>query len=96
MIRDITITAKGDYQRITFSREEDSHTIDMSFSYPRGCSYASFNLEDMKKALDILEKENEHEWKNFLNYFIANGLKENVDISVVFVNILIIAKVIEN
>ena len=49
MIRDITITAKGDYQRITFSREEDSHTIDMSFSYPRGCSYASFNLEDMKK-----------------------------------------------
>lgn len=49
MIRDITITAKGDYQRITFSREEDSHTIDMSFSYPRSCSYASFNLEDMKK-----------------------------------------------
>ena len=62
MIRDITITAKGDYQRITFSREEDSHTIDMSFSYPHGCSYASFNLEDMKKALDILSKENEHDW----------------------------------
>ena len=61
MIRDITITAKGDYQRITFSREEDSHTIDMSFSYPHGCSYASFNLEDMKKALDILSKENEHD-----------------------------------
>ena len=60
MIRGITITAKGDYQRITFSRE-DSHTIDMSFSYPHGCSYASFNLEDMKKALDILENENDHE-----------------------------------
>lgn len=60
MIRDITITAKGDYQRITFSREEDSNTIDMSFSYPHGCSYASFNLEDMKRALDILAKENEH------------------------------------
>ena len=60
MIRDITITAKGDYQRITFSREEDSNTIDMSFSYPHGCSYASFNLEDMKKALDILAKGNEN------------------------------------
>ena len=61
MIRDITITAKGDYQRITFSREEDSNTIDMSFSYPHGCSYASFNIEDMKMALDILAKENEHD-----------------------------------
>ena len=61
MIRDITITAKGNYQRITFSREEDSNTIEMSFSYPNGCSYASFNLEDMKKALDILTKENEHD-----------------------------------
>ena len=61
MIRDITITAKGDYQRITFSREENSNTIDMSFSYQHGCSYASFSLEDMKKALDILAKENEHD-----------------------------------
>lgn len=61
MIRDITITAKGDYQRITFSREENSNTVDMSFSYPRGCSYASFNLEDMKKALEILAKENEYD-----------------------------------
>lgn len=61
MIRDITITAKGDYQRITFSREENSSTIDMSFSYPHGCSYASFNIEDMKKALEILTKENEHD-----------------------------------
>ena len=51
MIRDITITSKGDYQRITFSREEDSHTIDMSFSYPYGCCYASFNLEDMKNEV---------------------------------------------
>ena len=56
MIRDITITAKGDYQRITFSREEDKHTIDMSFSYPRGCSYASFNLEDIKKSIEYFRK----------------------------------------
>jgi len=34
--------------------------------------------------------------KKFLNYFIANGLKENVGIFVAFVNILIIVKVIEN
>lgn len=61
MIRDITITSKGDYQRITFSREEDSHTIDMSFSYPYGCCYASFNLEDMKKALEILAKESKYD-----------------------------------
>ena len=54
MIRDITITAKGDYQRITFSREEDSNTIEMSFSYPHGCSYASFSFKDMKWTLMIL------------------------------------------
>ena len=62
MIRDITITAKGDYQKLTFSREEDSNTVDMSFHYPRGCAFASFALEDMKKAIEILSaKENEHE-----------------------------------
>ena len=61
MIENVTITAKGDYQKITFSREEDSSTVDMAFHYPRGCSFATFDLEDMKIALDILEKENEHD-----------------------------------
>ena len=57
MIKNITITSRGDYQSIAFSREEDSNTIDMSFHYPRGCSYASFSLEDMKMALEILLRE---------------------------------------
>ena len=56
MIEKITITSRGDYQSITFSREEDSNTIDMSFHYPRGCSFASFSLEDMKMALEILSR----------------------------------------
>ena len=54
MIKDVTITSNGDFQSITFSREENSNTIDMSFHYPRGCGYASFSLEDMKMALRIL------------------------------------------
>jgi hypothetical protein len=57
MIKNITITSRGDYQSITFSREEGSNTIDMSFHYPRGCSFASFSKEDMQKALELLVAE---------------------------------------
>ena len=63
MIKDVTITSKGDFQSITFSREEDSSTVDMSFHYPKGCGYASFSLEDMKTALGILSREDNEDGK---------------------------------
>lgn len=54
MIRDITITSKGDYQTIRFSREDGSSKVDMAFNYSNGCSFASFDLADMEKAIEIL------------------------------------------
>ena len=56
MIKKITITSEGDFDKITFSREKNSSYIDMEFNYHNGCRYSSFKLEDMIKAIEILSE----------------------------------------
>ena len=57
MIKKITITSEGDFDKITFSREKKSSYIDMEFSYHNGCRYSSFKLEDMIKVIEILKDQ---------------------------------------
>ena len=57
MIKKITITSEGDFNKITFSREKNSSYIDMEFNYHNGCRFASFELEDMIKAIEILKEQ---------------------------------------
>ena len=56
MIKKITITSEGDFDKITFSREKNSSYIDMEFNYHNGCRYSSFKLEDMIKVIEILNE----------------------------------------
>ena len=56
MIKKITITSEGDFDKITFSREKNSLYIDMEFNYHNGCRYSSFKLEDMIKVIEILKE----------------------------------------
>ena len=56
MIKKITITSEGDFDKITFSREKNSSYIDMEFNYHNGCRYSSFKLEDMIKVIEILKE----------------------------------------
>lgn len=56
MINKVTFTLKGDYYEMTMSRGEGSRFVEMQFHYHNGCRYASFELEDFKKALAILEQ----------------------------------------
>ena len=56
MIKKITITSEGDFDKITFSREKNSPYIDMEFNYHNGCRYSSFKLEDMIKVIEILNE----------------------------------------
>ena len=56
MIKKITITSEGYFDKITFSREKDSPYIDMEFNYNNGCRYSSFKLEDMIKVIEILNE----------------------------------------
>ena len=53
MIKKITITSEGDFNKITFSREKNSSYIDMEFNYHNGCRFSSFELEDMIKGCDF-------------------------------------------
>ena len=48
---------KGDFDKITFSREKNSPYIDMEFNYHNGCRYSSFKLEDMIKVIEILKEQ---------------------------------------
>ena len=57
MIKKITITSEGDFDKITFSREKNSSYIDMEFYYHNGCRFSSFKLEDMIKAIEILKEQ---------------------------------------
>ena len=57
MIKKITITSEGDFNKITFSREKNSQYIDMEFNYHNGCRYSSFKLEDMIKVIEILKEQ---------------------------------------
>ena len=56
MIKKITITSEGYFDKITFSREKNSPYIDMEFNYHNGCHYSSFKLEDMIKVIEILNE----------------------------------------
>ena len=56
MIKKITITSEGYFDKITFSREKNSPYIDMEFNYHNGCRYSSFKLEDMIKVIEILNE----------------------------------------
>lgn len=57
MVNEVSITAIGDYQKITFSRNENEEIIDFSFWYPHGCAYASFELKDLLEAIKILNQK---------------------------------------
>ena len=63
MIKKITITSEGDFDKITFSREKNSPYIDMEFNYHNGCRYSSFKLEDMIKVIEILKEQDK--WKYY-------------------------------
>ena len=63
MIKKITITSEGDFDKITFSREKNSSYIDMEFYYHNGCRFSSFKLEDMIKAIEILKEQKNEQWK---------------------------------
>ena len=56
MIKKITITSEGYFDKITFAREKNSPYIDMEFNYHNGCRYSSFKLEDMIKVIEILNE----------------------------------------
>ena len=56
MIKKITITSEGYFDKITFSREKNSPYINMEFNYHNGCRYSSFKLEDMIKVIEILNE----------------------------------------
>ena len=81
MIKKITITSEGDFDKITFSREKNSPYIDMEFNYHNGCRYSSFKLEDMIKAIEILSEmpENETDLPN-----IKDGKEVNIGHSYVY------------
>ena len=76
MIKKITITSEGYFDKITFSREKNSPYIDMEFNYHNGCRYSSFKLEDMIKVIEIL---NETDLPNIKDgkeeYTLHNGKK---------------------
>ena len=60
MINKVEFTVKGDYTEMTLSRSEGSRWIEMAYHYPKGASFARFELKDLEKALAILkEADNE-------------------------------------
>lgn len=59
MINKVTFTLKGDYYEMTLSRDEGSRFVEMSFHYHSGMRMARFELADLKKAVELLEAQEE-------------------------------------
>ena len=57
MINKVTFTLKGDYYEMTMSRDEGSRFVEMSFHYHSGMMMARFELADLKKAVELLEAQ---------------------------------------
>lgn len=55
MINKVSFTVKDDYNEITLRRDEGSSQVQMQLHYYNGCKFATFNFEDFKKAVEILE-----------------------------------------
>lgn len=60
MINKVSFTMKGDYYEMTLSRDEGSRFVDMSLHYHNGMRMAHFELEDFKKAVELLEAQEAH------------------------------------
>lgn len=59
MINKVSFTVKGDFSEMTLSRDEGSRFVEMSYHYRNGMSMARFELADLKKALELLESQEE-------------------------------------
>lgn len=59
MINSISFTVKGDYKEMTLSRDDGSRWVEMQYHYSNGCAYARFELADLKKAVAILEGQDD-------------------------------------
>lgn len=59
MIKSVSISAKGDYSKITFAKGEDSATVDMIFSKNNdtmfnGTTVFSCSMEDLLAVVSLL------------------------------------------
>lgn len=61
MIDRISFTVKGDYNEMTLRRDEGSSKVEMQFHHYNGCSFATFDFKDLKKAVEILSGEDHDE-----------------------------------
>jgi len=59
MINSISFTVKGDYSAMRLTREDGSRWVEMQYQYGNGCAYARFELADLKKAVEILEGQDD-------------------------------------
>ena len=59
MINKVSFTLKGDYQTMTLCRDNGSRFVEMQYSYGNGCAFARFELADLKKAVAILEGQDD-------------------------------------
>ena len=59
MINKVSFTVKGDYQAMTLCRDNGSRFVEMQYSYGNGCNYARFELADLKKAVELLEEQDD-------------------------------------
>lgn len=54
MITRVEFTVKGDYDEITFRRNEGSSGCELNFHRQNGMAIARFKFDDMRKAVNIL------------------------------------------
>lgn len=57
MINKVVFTLKGDYYEMALSRDEGSRFVEMAFHYHSGVRMAQFELADLKKAVELLEAQ---------------------------------------
>lgn len=59
MINKISFTVKGDYREMTLCRDNGSRFVEVQYNYGHGCAFARFEFADLKKAVEILEGQDD-------------------------------------
>ena len=63
MIKAIEIEVKGDFNGMVLKRDAGCNFVEMQFHHGSGCSYATFNFDDLKTAVELLSKTEPKGWE---------------------------------